>query len=64
MKFRFQRKYLAIPYILFFLFFIIVPVFLIIFYAFTDKVTGTFSFSNLVKFFSDKTNVIYYANVD
>ena len=57
MKFRFQRKYLAIPYILFFLFFIIVPVFLIIFYAFTDKVTGTFSFSNLVKFFSDKTNV-------
>ena len=57
MKFRFQRKYLAIPYMLFFLFFIIVPVFLIIFYAFTDKVTGTFSFSNLVKFFSDKTNV-------
>ena len=57
MKFRFQRKYLAIPYILFFLFFIIIPVFLIVFYAFTDKVTGTFSFSNLVKFFSDKTNV-------
>ena len=57
MKFRFQRKYLAIPYILFFLFFIIVPVFLIIFYAFTDKITGTFSFSNVVKFFSDKTNV-------
>ena len=57
MKFRFQRKYLSIPYILFFLFFIIVPVFLIIFYAFTDKITGTFSFSNVVKFFSDKTNV-------
>lgn len=57
MKFRFQRKYLAVPYILFFLFFIIVPVFLIVFYAFTDKVTGTFSFSNLVKFFSDSTNI-------
>ena len=57
MKFRFQRKYLAIPYILFFLFFIIIPVFLIVFYAFTDKVTGTFSFSNLAKFFNDKTNV-------
>ena len=57
MKFRFQRKYLSIPYILFFLFFIIVPVFLIIFYAFTDKITGTFSFSIVVKFFSDKTNV-------
>jgi len=57
MKFRFQRKYLSIPYILFFLFFIIVPIFLIVFYAFTDKNTGSFSFGNLIRFFSNSTNI-------
>ena len=57
MKFRFQRKYLSIPYILFFLFFVIVPIFLIVFYAFTDKNTGSFSFSNVIKFFEDSTKV-------
>ena len=57
MKFRFQRKYLSIPYILFFILFIIVPLFLILFYAFTDKATGHISFSNLVKFVSDSTNL-------
>lgn len=57
MKFRFQRKYLSIPYVLFFLFFVICPIILIVVYAFTDKVTGAFSFSNLVKFFSDSTNI-------
>ena len=57
MKFRFQRKYLNLPYILFFLFFVIVPIFLIVFYAFTDKATGSFSIQNLVKFFTDQTNI-------
>lgn len=57
MRFRFQRKYLAIPYLVFFLLFIIVPVFLIIYYAFTDRATGLPSISNLVNFFSDRTNV-------
>ena len=57
MKFRFQRKYLSLPYILFFLFFIIVPIVLIVYYAFTDKTTGSFSFANLTKFFSDKSNI-------
>ena len=57
MKFRFQRKYLSLPYILFFLLFIIVPIFLIVFYAFTDKVTGAFSFNNFIKFISDSTNI-------
>lgn len=56
MKFRFQRKYLSLPYILFFLFFIIAPIVLIVFYAFTDK-DGTISFQNVTKFFSDKTNI-------
>ena len=57
MKFRFQRKYLSIPYILFFLFFVIVPVFLIVFYAFTDKATGSISINNFLKFISDDTNI-------
>ena len=57
MKFRFQRKYLSLPYILFFLFFIITPILLIVFYAFTDKETGQISLSNLTKFVSDETNI-------
>lgn len=57
MKFRFQRKYLSLPYILFFLFFIIAPIVLIVFYAFTDKETGQISLSNLNKFISDETNI-------
>lgn len=57
MKFRFQRKYLSIPYILFFLLFVITPLFLIVFYALTDKGTGHFTFANLTKFFSDSTNL-------
>ena len=57
MKFRFQRKYLSLPYILFFMFFIITPIVLIVFYAFTDKATGSFSFNNVIKFFNDETNI-------
>ncbi len=61
MKFRFQRKYLSLPYILFFLLFVITPLFLIVYYAFTDKVTGHLSFNNLVKFVSDSTNLAVLA---
>lgn len=57
MKFRFQRKHLSIPYLLFFMFFIITPLLLILFYAFTDKATGALSFNNLIAFVSDKTNI-------
>lgn len=57
MKFRFQRKYLSIPYILFLILFVVIPILIIIYYAFTDKNTGSFSFINLQNFFNDKTNV-------
>ena len=57
MKFRFQRKYLSIPYLLFLLFFVVVPILLIVFYAFTDKGQSGISFNNFRKFFSDMTNV-------
>lgn len=57
MNFRFQRKYLSIPYILFLLFFVVTPIALILYYAFTDKASGAISLNNLIKFFSDETNV-------
>ncbi len=52
MKFRFQRKYLSLPYVLFLLFFVIFPVFVIVFYAFTDR-SGQFSFDAVVSFFAN-----------
>ncbi|MGN1295814.1 MAG: ABC transporter permease [Bacilli bacterium] len=57
MKFRFQRKYLSIPYLLFLLLFVVVPVFVIIYYAFTNKATGQFSLINFKNFFANGTNV-------
>jgi len=53
MKFRFQRKYFSIPYVIFLLLFIIVPMFLIAYYAFSDAETGAPSFAAASKFFSD-----------
>jgi spermidine/putrescine transport system permease protein len=43
--------------LIFFLFFIITPLLLILYYAFTDKATGALSFNNLISFVSDKTNI-------
>ena len=59
MKFRFQRKYLCIPYSLFLVLFVIVPIFFIVYYAFTDG-NGNFSFDSLVEFFTttNKINVL------
>lgn len=57
MKFRFQRKYLSIPYLLFFILFVVIPILLIVYYAFTNKGEAGISFSNFKKFFSDSTNV-------
>lgn len=53
---KFKRKYLTIPYALFLILFVIVPILFIIYYAFTNK-GGEFSFSNIEKFLSDKTNI-------
>lgn len=53
---KFKRKYLSIPYILFLICFVVIPVLFIIFYAFTNK-TGHFTFANFQKFFSDQTNI-------
>lgn len=52
MKFRFQRKYFSIPYLIFMALFVIVPMFLIAYYAFSDA-TGAFSLEAAKKFFTD-----------
>lgn len=52
MKFRFQRKYLSIPYVIFMALFIIVPILLIAYYAFSNA-DGHLSFDAAKKFFSD-----------
>lgn len=56
----FQRKYLCIPYSVFLILFIIIPILLIVYYAFSDA-TGAFSFDALVGFFTTwtKINVLF-----
>lgn len=56
MKFRFQRKYFSIPYVIFLSLFVLVPILLIIFYAFTDA-NGQPSVAAGAKFFSDVSNL-------
>lgn len=53
---KFRRKHLSIPYTLFIICFVIIPVFFIVYYAFTNK-GGEFTFENLTKFLSDSTNI-------
>ena len=58
---KFSRKFLAIPYGIFLALFVGIPLILLIVYAFTitDPETGvtTFSFYNLVTFFSNRYNL-------
>ena len=56
MRLHFSRKALGIPYAVFLLFFVILPMLIILFYAFTDKEMH-FSFENFIRFFSDPTKL-------
>ncbi|MDE5547798.1 MAG: ABC transporter permease [Clostridia bacterium] len=56
MKLRFSRKMLCIPYAVFLAFFVIVPMLVILVYAFTDT-DMHFSFGNFIQFFSDPTKL-------
>lgn len=58
--FAFKRKQLCIPYGVFLILFIIVPILLIVFYAFTDE-NGYLSFNAFINFFSSwtKINVLF-----
>lgn len=53
-KIHFSRKQLGIPYALFLALFVVIPMLLILFYAFTATVDGkiTFSFANFLNFFT------------
>lgn len=56
MKLHFSRKLLGIPYAVFLIFFVIIPMLVILFYAFTDKEMHL-SFGNFIRFFSDPTKL-------
>ncbi len=56
MKFRFQRKYFSIPYTIFLSLFVVIPILLIIYYAFSDN-SGALSLSAASKFFSDTSKL-------
>ena len=53
---NFSRKQLCIPYGLFLVFFVIFPLLLIVYYAFTNG-TGEFTFNNFTAFFQDTTKI-------
>ena len=55
-RFTFSRKQLCIPYGLFLVMFVVIPLFVIVYYAFTDK-TGAFTFHNFVDFFTDSSKI-------
>ncbi|MDR1697393.1 MAG: ABC transporter permease [Erysipelotrichaceae bacterium] len=54
---KFRRKYLAIPYVVFLFLFIIFPIFVIIFYAFTDS-SNHFSLDQVINFFTDSSKIM------
>ena len=56
MKKTFARKYLGIPYAIFLLLFVIAPLIVLLYYAFTNS-TGRFSLANLVGFFTDSNTI-------
>ena len=53
---KFSRKHLGIPYALFMALFVIFPLLLIVYYAFTDT-EGKISFVNFIDFFSSNANL-------
>lgn len=54
--FRFSRKQLGIPYVLFLICFVVVPLAVILYYAFTDG-SGQFTWENLIHFFSNGNTI-------
>ncbi len=55
-KFSFSRNQLCIPYALFLIMFVLIPLLLIVYYAFVDK-NGNFTFVNFIDFFTDTTKI-------
>lgn len=55
-KIRFSRKNLSIPYAIFLVLFVVLPLLLIVYYALTDS-SGSLSLGNFVNFFKDKNKL-------
>lgn len=55
-KIKFSRKWLSLPYAVFMLLFVLIPLGLILVYAFTDP-EGHFTFQNVVTLFSSAANI-------
>lgn len=64
MKYHFTRKQLCIPYAVFLACFVIAPLLVILYYAFTNG-EGRFTVSNLIGFFSDHntTGTLFYSTL-
>lgn len=56
MRFRFSRRQLCIPYAAFLICFVIAPLFVILYYAFTNG-EGRFTFDNLIGFFTSPNTI-------
>ena len=56
MKFRFSRKQLCIPYAAFLIIFVIAPLLVVLYYAFTNG-QGRFTLENLVGFFTSQNTI-------
>lgn len=52
----FSRKQLAIPYVIFLVLFVLLPLFVIVYYGFTDA-DGNVSFANFVNFFTNSKTI-------
>ena len=55
-KLHFSRKLLAIPYAIFLALFVVAPLLIIVYYAFTNGDTGSFTLENFKTFFSGTGN--------
>lgn len=55
-KIKFRRKHLSIPYFLFLVCFVLIPLLLIVYYALSNE-DGSISLDNFVKFFSNKDKI-------
>ncbi len=52
----FSRKQLAIPYVIFLVLFVLLPLFVIVYYGFTDS-EGNISFANFINFFTNTKTI-------
>ena len=55
-----KRSTWALPYAIFLVLFVVLPLLLIMFYAFRDS-HGSFTFENFIKFFTDKDAIVTFA---